>query len=461
MAVGTLALVLVVGGCSSPSHASVPASHLSTSGTTTPKRTPPPPPLRVVSISPSSGSQRVGYESDVTVRFSGPLAAGVPMPRLSPAPPGSWSVAGPDEVVFRPDGNFLPFATVTLIVPGGSGGIKSQDGGRLERSVTAKFHIVGASELRLQQLLGELGYLPLRFSPTPKPHPTPPVNAHLSSDIEPIQIASASSSSTTTTTTTRAKVTTTTRATTTTTTSPPTTTTTAPPSTQSESGQSGGSPGYGTTLTASPPPDKTAVEEPDVASDVPLAPLPGRFSWRFPNIPSSLASQWAPGQPNVITTGALMQFEADNGLSWDGIAGPDVWAALLRAVAHRSINTQPYDYVYVQTGDPEYLSLWSDGAVIFTTLVNTGIPEAPTALGTYPVYARYVVTTMSGRNPDGSTYSDPGIPWVSYFNGGDALHGFIRASYGFPQSLGCVEMPFSSAQTLFPYTPIGTLVSVL
>jgi lipoprotein-anchoring transpeptidase ErfK/SrfK len=156
-----------------------------------------------------------------------------------------------------------------------------------------------------------------------------------------------------------------------------------------------------------------------------------------------------------------MQFEANNGLTWDGIAGPDVWAALLRAAAHRSINTQPYDYVYVQTGDPEYLSLWSDGAVIFTTLVNTGIPEAPTALGTYPVYARYVVTTMSGTNPDGSTYSDPGIPWVSYFNGGDALHGFIRAAYGFPQSLGCVEMPFSSAQTLFPYTPIGTLVTIL
>ena len=42
---------------------------------------------------------------------------------------------------------------------------------------------------------------------------------------------------------------------------------------------------------------------------------------------------------------------------------------------------------------------------------------------------------MSGTNPDGSHYIDPGIPDVSYFNGGDALHGFIRASYGFPQSL--------------------------
>ena len=37
---------------------------------------------------------------------------------------------------------------------------------------------------------------------------------------------------------------------------------------------------------------------------------------------------------------------------------------------------------------------------------------------------------MAGTNPDGSHYDDPGVPWVSYFHGGDALHGFIRASYG-------------------------------
>jgi hypothetical protein len=77
------------------------------------------------------------------------------------------------------------------------------------------------------------------------------------------------------------------------------------------------------------------------------------------------------------------------------------------------------------------------------------------------VYLRYTTQTMSGTNPDGSHYSDPGIPWVSYFNGGDALHGFIRYSYGYPQSLGCVEMPFASAKTVWPSTPIGTLVTVL
>ena len=67
---------------------------------------------------------------------------------------------------------------------------------------------------------------------------------------------------------------------------------------------------------------------------------------------------------------------------------------------------------------------------------------------------------MSGTNPDGSHYSDPGIPWVSYFNGGDALHGFDRSSYGTPQSVGCVEMPPANAAVVYPLTPMGTLVTV-
>ena len=49
---------------------------------------------------------------------------------------------------------------------------------------------------------------------------------------------------------------------------------------------------------------------------------------------------------------------------------------------------------------------------------------------------------------------------MSYFNGGDALHEYPRGGYGYPQSLGCVEMPLSEAASVYPYTPIGTLVDV-
>jgi len=52
------------------------------------------------------------------------------------------------------------------------------------------------------------------------------------------------------------------------------------------------------------------------------------------------------------------------------------------------------------------------------------------------------------------------VPYASYFNGGDALHGFIRASYGTPQSNGCIEMSYADAALVWPLTPIGTLVTI-
>ena len=53
-----------------------------------------------------------------------------------------------------------------------------------------------------------------------------------------------------------------------------------------------------------------------------------------------------------------------------------------------------------------------------------------------------------------------GCAWISYFNHGDAIHTFPRASFGTSQSLGFVKLPLSSAAKVWPYTPIGTLVTV-
>ena len=97
---------------------------------------------------------------------------------------------------------------------------------------------------------------------------------------------------------------------------------------------------------------------------------------------------------------------------------------------------------------------------MITTPGNTGVAAAPTALGTFPVFEHLAVTTMSGTNPGGSHYSDPGIKWVSYFNGGDAVHAFNRATFGTPQSVGCVELPAAAAAKVYPYMPIGTLVTI-
>jgi hypothetical protein len=188
-------------------------------------------------------------------------------------------------------------------------------------------------------------------------------------------------------------------------------------------------------------------------------PPSGSFTWAYPNVPDTLRRFWDPNAAGVMTRGAIMAFQNDHGLTPDGVAGPDVWRALIKAVLAGQGSNFGYTFVSVDTSS-QRLTLWHSGRTVLTAAVNTGIASAPTASGTYPVFLHISSGTMSGTNPDGSHYHDPGIPWISYFNGGDALHGFIRASYGSPQSLGCVEMPFDTAGRVWPYTPIGTLVHV-
>jgi peptidoglycan hydrolase-like protein with peptidoglycan-binding domain len=191
-----------------------------------------------------------------------------------------------------------------------------------------------------------------------------------------------------------------------------------------------------------------------------VKPPAGHFTWRYPNTPAALKSVWQPGAFGTVTKGAIMAFEDSNGMTPDGTPGPAVWRALIQAVLAGHKSSFGYTFVSVSEGSPETENTWHNGKTVESGLVNTGISSAPTAQGLFAVFEHAPSVTMSGTNPDGSTYSDPGVPYVSYFNGGDALHGFIRGSYGFPQSLGCVEMPYSEAGAVYPYTPIGTLVDV-
>ncbi|MGO9558297.1 MAG: L,D-transpeptidase family protein [Acidimicrobiales bacterium] len=368
----------------------------------------PPEPLRVAAVVPFPGASSVAWDSDVTVRYNEPLKADSLMPMIRPSVSGSWDRVGPETVVFHPTARWVPFMKETVIVPTDS---HSTEGTTLAAPSISTFTVAGGSTLRLQELLAELGYLPVSFTPRAGAVPAPASGVR---------------------------------------------TRPTPPFTHPSSAPAG----TASAVAAAPGPGTTTDTEPSVAGDIPREALAGRFAWRFTNIPTSLAKLWTAGRWNEVTTGAVMAFEAAKNLPYDGVAGPEVWQLLLQAAAAHEITTAPYDYVYVSEGSPEYVTIWRDGVNVFTTLANTGIPQAPTVAGTWPVYVRYTVTTMSGTNPDGSTYSDPGIPWVSYFHGGDALHGYLRSQYGFPQSLGCVEMPYGSAETVFPYTPIGTLVTI-
>jgi lipoprotein-anchoring transpeptidase ErfK/SrfK len=188
-------------------------------------------------------------------------------------------------------------------------------------------------------------------------------------------------------------------------------------------------------------------------------PPAGSFTWKS-GYPSELTSQWQVGTDNILVNGAVRAFESDQGLTMDGDAGPQVWSQLLTAVAKDQANQNGYTYALVNQGPSnETLRVWHDGRLIEDTPANTGIPQSPTVDGTFPVYLRYQVTQMKGNNPDGTPYDDT-VYWVSYFNGGDALHYFPRPGYGYYQSLGCVELQYQPAEYIWHYTTYGTLVTV-
>jgi peptidoglycan hydrolase-like protein with peptidoglycan-binding domain len=202
-----------------------------------------------------------------------------------------------------------------------------------------------------------------------------------------------------------------------------------------------------------------AVTAADEADDV-YSPPQGTFSWRYPDTPATLKQNWAPGKYGTVVRGAIIAFQHQAHLPLDGTIGQHTWHALIKADLANSFDPDKYSFVSAALYLPQRLSVWVDGKTVLTSPVNGGVPAAPTPLGTYPVYERFTATTMSGTNPDGTKYKDPGVPWVNYFSGGSAGHGFPRASYGFPQSVGCLELPIPTAAIVFKLIDYGTLVHV-
>jgi L,D-transpeptidase catalytic domain len=311
--------------------------------------------------------------SPLRLTFSQPIrqVLGSALPKVKPATPGIWRTLDSHTISFEPAGfGFTLGSTVHVVLPTPAHLAGNDGPDMLTRTI--RWHVATGSSARLQQLLAELGYLPLNW----QPRKDPPA----------------------------------------------------------------GSASYQLAAIVSPP--------------------TGRYTWRYPNTPRELRALWQPDHWNLIDRAAVMAFQGAHDLPVTGIPGSGLWrAALADAIAGKRQATG-YSYVLVHSTIPESLNLWHNGRVILRSPGNTGIPEAPTAPGSYPVFEHIPVGTMQGTNPDGSHYDDPGIQWISYFHSGDAIHAFPRASYGTPQSLGCVELPLDAAATVWPYTPVGTLVTI-
>jgi len=105
----------------------------------------------------------------VTVDFSTPSTPRARCRTISPAIPGSWSALSPSELQFVSDGPLVPSSQETITVPGGDAGVLSAQGQHLASNVTIPFTVAAGSFLRLQQLLAQLGYLPVSFTPATQP----------------------------------------------------------------------------------------------------------------------------------------------------------------------------------------------------------------------------------------------------------------------------------------------------
>jgi len=319
------------------------------------------------STTPSAGTQNVAPNTPITLTFSAPMSLQKTVPTLSPTIAGKWVQSNATTLTYELDSPLIPYTQEVVTIPGGAHGLVAKDGATLSASHTVSFDVAAGDTLRLQQLLAQLNYLPVSFSPSG----------------------------------------------------------------------------------AVPAPADLAVDQ------------AGTFSWRWPGLPSALTSQWTQGTMNEITKAAVEDFENQNNIGVDGEAGPTVWSALLSDVISDKPSATPYVYVLVNKVVPQNLTLWNNGVAQYVGIpVNSGAPGADTTDGTYAVFEHVRFSDMKGTNVDGSTYNDPNVPYASYFNGGDALHGFIRASYGTPQSNGCVEMSYADAALVWPLTPIGTLVTV-
>ena len=120
-------------------------------------------PLRLLSVSPAGGAHDVNGGAPITLTFSSALSPSTPLPTLSPKIAGSWKVTGA-TATFTPSSGYLPDTKVTLTIPGGMTGAAAS-AGTLKKASSVTFTTGTYSTLGLQQILTQLGYLPLTWTP--------------------------------------------------------------------------------------------------------------------------------------------------------------------------------------------------------------------------------------------------------------------------------------------------------
>lgn len=99
---------------------------------------------------------------------------------------------------------------------------------------------------------------------------------------------------------------------------------------------------------------------------------------------------------------------------------------------------------------------YENGVLRRSAIMSSGLPDTPTVTGNFKITRK-----LPSRHMIGPDYNLPGVPWVSYFYAGYAIHGtYWHNNFGTPMSHGCVNMTTADAKWFYDFAPVGTPVHV-
>ena len=150
---------------------------------------------------------------------------------------------------------------------------------------------------------------------------------------------------------------------------------------------------------------------------------------------------------------------------WDWyMVGPDEWL-IQRTVAMVSPQGEPPEgkvwdrWIEVNLFE-QTLAVYEERELVFATMIATGKAPLFTYPGIFEIEEKLDLTTMRWLGEDIS-YNLEAVPWTMYFDQDRAFHGaYWRASLGYPQSHGCVNLSVGDSQWLYNWAELGEHVYV-
>lgn len=156
----------------------------------------------------------------------------------------------------------------------------------------------------------------------------------------------------------------------------------------------------------------------------------------------------APGVDDDRTQRAVLAFRKMVGLDRTTVADASVFDALAAGKGAFPVEFPSHGRHVEGDLTHQVLALiGADGNVEALYPLSSGKPSTPTALGSFRVYSK-----TFGVN-------DVGMVDSSYFNGGDAIHGYPEVP-PYAASHGCLRVPIPDALTIYDWVQIGTPVDV-